>query len=596
MIELRGVTKKYGETVIFDGADYTFPQQGLVCLMGPSGAGKTTLLNLLAGFDTDYSGGIAVGGAPLRELDEDALCRYRRDNIGFVFQDYHLLAGYTALENVCLARSPGIDPAETEKQAVSILERLGIGEKSGQKVETLSGGQKQRVAIARALMGDPRIILADEPTGALDRATSTEIMELLRGLAARRLVVVITHDRRLCSFADEVISIQGGKIVSDRPAPNPPPQCSLRTDGAASPSLNSQAKQNIRVRLGRYLGAALAISIGLMGFLFSLSFDRVMDRSIEEFQEKNTAFNNGYIKGSDDGAILDVLLHDERISSAYYQYKLENLTLSAEGKTERLAEKFPMPRAAESLSYGVMPREGAAEIALTPSLAKKFAGEIQTLLGKTVVLEYGGETCPLTVSGIYNAGYDDFFVSADVERRLYQQLPDGQQNYSISFDVGRFEDIVPVSNSLQLRGIDANTAADEVSALQNTFQRLNRLFFAISALVLAVGVFLAAVLLFKMQAARYREVGLLSALGYGRGQIAGMLRLENFLLAALAAGLYLVLLAASLLLTAALDYPLLFSPAQALLSLTAAAVLVLALGGLAGYRLVRIPPAAALRK
>lgn len=596
MIELRGVTKQYGETVILNGADYTFPQRGLVCLIGPSGVGKTTLLNLLAGFDTDYSGGIAVGGTLLRELDEDALCRYRRDNIGFVFQDHHLLARHTALENVCLARSPGIDHAETEKQAVSILERLGIGEKSNQKVETLSGGQKQRVAIARALMGDPQIILADEPTGALDRANSTEIMELLRGLAAQRLVVVITHDRRLCSFADEVISIQDGKIVSDQPALDPPPQHSLRTDGTPSPSLGGQAKKNIRVRLGRYLGAALAISIGLMGFLSSLSFNRVIDRSIEEFQGKNTAFNNGYIKGADDGAMLDVLLHDERISSAYYQYKLEDLTLSLEGRTEHLVEKFPMPKAAESLSYGVMPREGAAEIALTPSLAKKFAGDIQTLLGKAVVLEYGGETFPLTVSGIYNAGYDDFFVSADVERRLYQQLPGGRQNYSISFDVGRFEDIVPVSNDLRLRGIDAKTAAEEVSALQNTFQRLDRLFFAISALVLAVGVFLAAVLLFKVQAARYREVGLLSALGYGRGQIAGMLRLENLLLAALAAGLYLVLLAASLLLAAALGYPLLFSPAQALLSLAAAAGLILALGGLASYRLVRIPPAAALRK
>ena len=587
MIELCGVTKKYGETAIFDGADYTFPQRGLVCLMGPSGVGKTTLLNLLAGFDTDYSGGISVGGVLLRELDEDALCRYRRDNIGFVFQNYHLLAGYTALENVCLARSPGIGPAETEKQAASLLERLGIGEKSGQKVETLSGGQKQRVAIARALMGDPQIILADEPTGALDRATSTEIMELLRELATQRLVVVITHDRQLCSFADEVIFIQDGKLASCQPVPSQTTQGSLRRNDADSDPLSGQAKKNIRVRLGRYLGAALAISIGLMGFLFSLSFDRVMDRSIEEFREKNTAFSNGYIKGVDDGAVLDALLHDERISSAYYQYKLENLTLSAEGKTERLEEKFPMPKAAESLSYGIMPREGAAEIALTPSLAKKFTEDIQTLLGKTVVLEYGGEACPLTVSGIYNAGYDDFFVSADVEQRLYQQLPGGRQNYSISFDVGRFEDIVPVSNNLRLRGIDAKTAAEEVSALQNTFQRLNRLFLAISALVLAAGGCLRA---------RYREVGLLSALGYGRGQIAGMLRLENLLLAALAAALYLVLLAASLLLAAALGYPLLFSPAQDLLSLTAAAGLILALGGLASYKLVRIPPAEALRK
>lgn len=108
---------------------------------------------------------------------------------------------------------------------------------------------------------------------------------------------MITHDRRLCSFADEVISIQDGKIVSDQPAPNLPPQRSLRTDGAVSPSLNSQAKKNIRVRLGRYLGAALAISIGLMGLLFSLSFDRVIDRSIEEFQEKTRRSTTGISRG-----------------------------------------------------------------------------------------------------------------------------------------------------------------------------------------------------------------------------------------------------------------------------------------------------------
>ncbi len=593
MFELKNISKQFhGEYALRD-VSLTIGG-GLHFLTGPSGSGKTTLLNIMTGMERDFEGQAFYRGQDLKALTGRERCGYYNSVFGFVWQDFNLLEDRTVLENVMLPQL--LKELPSEKKVMGLLRELGVAELAHQRAGKLSGGQKQRVAIARALMGDPRIILADEPTGALDRANSTEIMELLRGLAAQRLVVVITHDRRLCSFADEVISIQDGKIVSDRPAPNPPPQCSLRTDGAASPSLGGQAKKNIRVRLWRYLGAALAISIGLMGFLFSLSFDRVIDRSIEKFQEKNTAFNNGYIKGADDGAILDVLLRDERISSAYYQYKLENLTLSAEGRTEWLAEKFPMPKAAESLSYGVMPREGAAEIALTPSLAKKFAGEIQTLLGKTVVLEYGGETCPLTVSGIYNAGYDDFFVSADVERRLYQQLPDGQQNYSISFDVGRFEDIVPVSNNLRLRGIEAKTAADEVSALQNTFQRLNRLFLAISALVLAVGVFLAAVLLFKMQAARCREVGLLSALGYGRGQIAGMLRLENLLLAALAAGLYLILLAASLLLAAGLGYPLLFSPAQALLSLAAAAGLILALGGLASHRLIRIPPAEALRK
>lgn len=217
-------------------------------------------------------------------------------------------------------------------------------------------------------------------------------------------------------------------------------------------------------------------------------------------------------------------------------------------------------------------------------------------MGKTIALEADGETYTLTVSGIYNAGYDDFFVSSDIEQQLYQKIPAKEPNYAINFDVGQFDDIVAVSNGLQLRGIEAKTAVDEVATLQSTFQRLNQLFLIISVLVLAIGIFLAAVLLMKLQSSRYREVGLLSALGYGRRQISGMLRLENILLASLAAVLDLALLAASLVIAAALGYPLLFSAGQPLLSLAAAFVLVLVLGSLASYKLIRTEPAAALRK
>ena len=159
MIQLCDVTKRYGDAVILDQANYAFPEHGVVCLMGASGGGKTTLLNLVAGFDTDYAGEIVVGNVPLHKMDADALCRYRRDNIGFVFQNYHLLTGYTVLENVCLAMPDNITSEETKQKALALLERVGLASKRDQKVETLSGGQKQRAAIARALMGNPQIIL-----------------------------------------------------------------------------------------------------------------------------------------------------------------------------------------------------------------------------------------------------------------------------------------------------------------------------------------------------------------------------------------------------------------------------------------------------
>ena len=187
MIKIKDITKKYGSNIILEHCSYEFPDTGIVCLMGPSGGGKTTLLNLLAGFDTDYSGVITVGGVRINEMNAHELCGYRRDNIGFVFQNYHLMPGYTVLENILLACDGREDEKERQKKGKALLKRLGMEEKENQLSETLSGGQKQRAAIARALVNDPRIIFADEPTGALDRKTSTEIMTLLREISRDRL-------------------------------------------------------------------------------------------------------------------------------------------------------------------------------------------------------------------------------------------------------------------------------------------------------------------------------------------------------------------------------------------------------------------------
>lgn len=597
MIELRNVTKKYGDTVILENASYAFPQQGMVCLMGASGGGKTTLLNLLAGFDTDYEGEILVGGTAINRMDADTLCAYRRDNIGFVFQNYHLLTGYTVLENVCLAAALSARAkAESKQKAAALLARLGIGEKQNQKVENLSGGQKQRVAIARALMGNPQILFADEPTGALDRTTSTEIMKLLQEIAKDRLVVVITHDAKICDFADEVLHIQEHQIAAGETRRKAGAECKPLVIGAKSKApVFPRALKNFKVHAKRYAAVSLAISIGLLAFLFSLSFGNVMERSILAFQEKNTAFNNGYIKGAEDGTILDYLKGDERIENAYYQYTLENISLTVGEKTERLDEKFPMPKATESLSYGVMPRTGRHEISLTPSLAKKFDKDIQSLLGKPLTLEVRGQTHTLTISGIYNAGYDDFFVSADVERKFYENI-ENAENYSISYDVKDFDNIVAVCNDLELHGIAAKTAADEVSALQNTFASLNKLFLVISVLILGIGLFICAVLLIKLQNTRYREVGLLSALGFSRGQISAMIQSENLLLSALATAVNLVLLGGSALVGKLSGFTLELNGVQVMLSVAAAFGVVLLLSSVASYKLLRTEPAEALRR
>ncbi|ABX40579.1 ABC transporter ATP-binding protein/permease [Lachnoclostridium phytofermentans] len=597
MLQVNHVTKKYGNAIILENSSYTFPSKGIVCLMGASGGGKTTLLNLLAGFDTDYEGEILVGGTLISGMDAEKLCQYRRDNIGFVFQNYHLLPGYTASENVLLASALSKDSPDASRQkAATLLTRLGIGEKENQKVENLSGGQKQRVAIARALMSDPQIIFADEPTGALDRTTSTEIMKLLQEISRDRLVVVITHDAKICEFADEIIHIKEKKIIEERVIRRDvTDEKALVVGSSPKISIFSRAVKNFKVHLTRYAAVSLSISIGLLAFLFSLSFGNVMERSIDDFKTKNTAFNNGYIKGADDGTILEYLKKDERIENVYYQYKLRNLTLSTGDKSEQIAEKFPTPKATESLSYGVMPRLGQNEIAITPSLAKKFDSDIKKLLGKEFILELDGQKHKLTMSGIYNAGYDDFIVSSDIEQQFYKNITD-EKNYSISYDVKEFSDIVGVSNVLKLRGITAKTASDEVYALQNTFHSLNKLFLVISFLILAISLFICTILLNKLQNTRYHEIGLLSALGFSRQQISSMIRCENLLLSSLATVVNLILLFASILLGKLLDFALIFTGAQVVLSIVATFAIVMLLSAVASYKLIRTEPAIALKK
>lgn len=596
MIQINNLVKKYDTSAILDDVNFNFPNKGLVCLLGVSGSGKSTLLNLLAGFDSKYSGDIKVGGTLISNMNADELCAYRRENIGFIFQNYHLLSGYTVLENSMLSSELNmLGEEENRTNAKKLLEKLGLSQKVDEKIENLSGGQKQRVAIARALLSNPRIILADEPTGALDRGNSTEIMELLKDISKDRLVIVITHDQKVCSFADEVIHIENGKLIAENAQTDSTSDETLSVNKAARVSAFKRGLKNFNVHIRRYIAVSLAISIGVLAFMLSLSSGNSMDKSISEFQDKNTAFNNGYIKGVDDGTVFDRLTSDQRIENVYYQYKITDVTLHLGDQTETMMEKFPMAKATEKMSYGTMPKIGDSEIALSPSLAKKFHNEINSLLGKEMTLKYGDKEYSLTISGVFNAGYDEFFVSSDVEQEFYQHAGQ-EENYSISYDVKNFEDIVLVSQILVDEKIDSKNAAKEVGALQSTFDNLSRLFLIVSILILAIALFIGTVLLVKLQNSRYKELGLLSALGFTKGTIRKMVVSENLLLAAMSVIFQAILIAGTYVIGMIFDLAIIITPVQILLSVIATGIVVGLLGLLASQKLIHTEPAEALRK
>jgi putative ABC transport system ATP-binding protein len=222
-ISVRGVTKTYSEgsggVPALRGVDLDVHAGELVLLMGPSGSGKTTLLSIMGCILTASSGSVKIGGQEVFGLREKELPRVRLEQIGFIFQGFNLFPTLSAGENVELMLDlKGVRGAPAKERAQELLEQVGLGEKYNSFPADLSGGQKQRVAIARALAGDPKIILADEPTAALDSTTGRNIMSMMRDLAHERgrAIVIVTHDSRLLEFGDRAVQIEDGLIVAPK--------------------------------------------------------------------------------------------------------------------------------------------------------------------------------------------------------------------------------------------------------------------------------------------------------------------------------------------------------------------------------------------
>ncbi|MDQ1391279.1 MAG: putative transport system ATP-binding protein [Acidimicrobiaceae bacterium] len=224
-LELRGVSKVYGEgpteVHALREVNLSVDAGDLVAVMGPSGSGKSTLLTIAGSLEDPTAGEVLVGGLALSGLSRNDRARLRRRSIGYVFQDFNLLAGLTAVENVALPLElDGIAAKKAQASGLAALEQLGLSDQGSRFPDQLSGGERQRVAIARAVVGDRRLLLADEPSGALDSVNGEAVMRLMRAACRRGVAgVVVTHDAQLASWADRVVFLRDGRVVDQTSPP-----------------------------------------------------------------------------------------------------------------------------------------------------------------------------------------------------------------------------------------------------------------------------------------------------------------------------------------------------------------------------------------
>ncbi|MBQ1877684.1 MAG: ABC transporter ATP-binding protein, partial [Erysipelotrichaceae bacterium] len=379
MIELRNITKEYitpaTKVEALKGVSLCFRNNEFVAILGPSGGGKTTLLNIIGGLDKYTSGDLIINGKSTVNFKDKDWDTYRNHSVGFVFQSYNLIPHQSVVQNVELALTiGGIGEKERRKRALDALDSVGLLDQAYKKPNQLSGGQMQRVAIARALVNNPDILLADEPTGALDTQSSLQIMDILKEVASDRLVVMVTHNPDLANtYANRIIRLTDGQIIDDSNPFNGVEDDRSNKAGNASMGLLTAfglSLNNLLTKKARTILVSLAGSIGIIGIALIMSLSNGVNRYIEDVQKDSLSAYPLSIENSDIdmtqmmlsmmGTVKNTDKQDGRIvetpvvSDAFNQIGANNLEEFKKHQESKKAEVDPLMTTIK-YNYGIKP-------------------------------------------------------------------------------------------------------------------------------------------------------------------------------------------------------------------------------------------------
>ena len=531
-----------------------FKQGELVALLGESGSGKSTLINILGGLDTNYTGSVILNGEFLKDYTERQMDDYRKKRVGMIFQSYNLISNMTVLDNVRIAmKMSGVDESIQTERAVNLLKVVKMDHAAAKMPNQLSGGQKQRVAIARALANNPEIILADEPTGALDKESAELVMLILKKIAENgKLVIVVTHSEKVASECSRVVRIADGIIAHDEKAApiksKYRPRRPVRAGSIRTGNIMALSWSNLWRSRRRSLLVAIAMSIGIAAVILILSLSAGISNYVNEVlidddslrleieTEDTEGFSNAEIRNIKN---LDGVSAAEAstVSRNNVFYSYENiggtlLTLTAAEGT--------LPEAL----YGSTPSEGGLYI--NEALAEELCLEgesAEDAVGKTVLLSMGeGESISLAVSGVYedSSSYSQFcsaYAEKSVLEALYASAGRDMPHNRLIVSVESSSYLSAVREDLETLGYTVTGENASLGDIMSYIDLGTMVLTAVGGISLVVSAIMIFIVLYISVIERTKEIGVLRAIGGSKDNIKTVFLFEAGFLGAIAGGI-----------------------------------------------------------
>ena len=553
-LQLANIKKEYNisrtetQSVLRD-ISAEFKQGELVALLGESGSGKSTLINILGGLDTNYTGSIILNGEFLKDFTERQMDDYRKKRVGMIFQSYNLISNMSVLDNVKIAmKMSGIDEKIQTDRAIKLLKVVKMEHAAGKMPNQLSGGQKQRVAIARALANNPEIILADEPTGALDKESAELVMLILKKIAeSGKLVIVVTHSQKVADSCSRIVSIADGIIAQDVKVSSvksktlrrrPVRAGSISTKNTMALAWNNlwrSRQRSILVSIAMAIGIAaviliLSISSGITDYVNKvlISGDDVLQLEIEN--PDGTSFTDSEIS-----AIEKISGVDDTSTAVISK---NNINYASGNITGTLLTLSSTEIALPSALSGGQPSDG--EIYINETLAKDICeGDYAAAAGQAVELRMGsGESLTLTVSGVYEdtssySGFACAYAARDVLEELYSSAGRKLPSNKLIVYVEDSSSLSGVKSDLETLGYTVSGGSASLTDILSYIDLGTMVLTAVGAISLVVSAIMIFIVLYISVIERTKEIGVLRAIGGSKSNIRRIFLFEAAFLGAI---------------------------------------------------------------